>query len=94
MNSKEIVLNNIIGLNPTGTLEFTNTYNMVGNNSIVKDSSTASQDNLKKASQNEVVCRSIEHFENYNKNNKNKELILIILFLIIVLIIVLILYFL
>ena len=86
MNSKEIVLNNIIGLIPTGTLDLTDTYNMVGPNSIVKDSSTASQDNLKKASQNEVVCGSIENFENYNKNNKNKELILIILFLVILLI--------
>jgi hypothetical protein len=86
MNSKEIVLNNIIGLNPTGTLELADTYNMVGNNSIVKDASTASHDNLKKASQNQVVCGSIENFENYNKNNKNKELILIILFLVILLI--------
>jgi len=86
MNSKEIVLNNIIGLNPTGTLEFTNTYNMVGDNSIVKDSYTVSHDNLKKASQNKVICGSIENFENYNKNNKNKELILIILFLVILII--------
>ena len=86
MNSKEIVLNNIIGLNPTGTLDLEDTYHMVGDNSIVKDSTTASQDNLKETSQNKIVCGSIENFENYNTNNKNKELILIILFLVILLI--------
>ena len=86
MNSKEIVLNNIIGLNPTGTLDFTNTYTMVGDNSIVKDANSAAQDNLKESSQNKIVCGSIENFENYNNNNKNKEFILIILFLVILLI--------
>jgi hypothetical protein len=89
MNSKEIVLNNIIGLNPTGTLDFNNTYTMVGDNSIVKDANSASKDNLKESSQNKIVCGSIENFENYNNNNnnnKNKEFILIILFLVILLI--------
>jgi hypothetical protein len=86
MNSEEIVLNNIIGLNSTGTLDFADTFNMVGPNSIVKDANSSSQDNLIKTSQNQIVCGSIENFENYNKNNKNKELILIILFLIILLI--------
>ena len=86
MNYKEIVLNNIIGLNPTGILNYSDTYTMMGDNSVVKDSSTAAQDNLKASSQNQVVCDAIENFENYNKNNKNKELILIILFLVILII--------
>ncbi len=86
MTPKEIVLNNIIGLNPTGTLNFSDTYTMMGNNSIVLDSTTASENNLKKASENEIVCNSIENFDNYENKRNNKTLILIILFLIILLI--------
>lgn len=85
MDSEEIVLNNIIGSNPTGTLDFSDTYTMVGPNSIVQDSNTASHNNLNKTSQNQIVCNAIENFDNYNKKI-NKEFILIILFLVILLI--------
>ena len=99
MNYKEIILSNIIGLNPTGTLDFNGTYRMNGNNNIVKDASTASKDNLLKATNNKIICNHVENFENYNnfnnKNNKNnsnyiKNIILIIILLIILFILFLI----
>ena len=71
--SKEIVMSNIIGLNPTGTLDFTGTYSMNGNNNIVKDTSSASKDNLAKAQSNTIICNHVENFEN-KKNNLNESL--------------------
>lgn len=96
MNYKEIVLSNIIGLNPTGTLDFSGTYKMNGNNNNVRNSSTASKENLVKAANNEIICNDVENFDNFNnKNNKNnsnfiKNIILIIILLIILFILFLI----
>ena len=87
----EQVLSNIIGLNPTGTMNFEGTYEMNGSNDIVRTSQNASKENLKKVQSNQVICGTIENFENYetknnNNDNKNVILILIIIFLIILLI--------
>jgi len=87
MDSKEKVLSNIIGLNPTGILQFTGTYEMTGNNNIIQTSSTAANESLKTSNQNKIVCNNIEKFENMGENNSmlNKNL-MIGLFLILILI--------
>ena len=98
MNSKEIILSNIIGLNPTGTLDFNGTYSMNGNDNIVRNLSSASKENLVKAQKNKIVCKQIEKFENFNNENNNnlynikniKNIILIILIIILLFIIFLI----
>jgi hypothetical protein len=93
MNSKEIVLNNIIGINPTGTLDFEGTFKMNGTNNIVQNSQTASKENLEKAQTNQIICNN-EHFTNYdNDNRKNwdfKKYILLFFILIIIIIIIII----
>jgi hypothetical protein len=88
MSVKEYVLSNVIGLNPTGTMNFEGTYQMNGNNDIVRTGNNASLENLKKTQKNEVICGITETFENYEKKKdyKNIFLIIIILFLIILLI--------
>ena len=68
MNYKETILSNIIGLNPTGTLDFNGTYNLNGTNNIVRNSTTASKENLVKAQNNQIVCNQVENFENLNNN--------------------------
>ena len=96
MNYKEIILSNIIGLNPTGTLDFNGTYTMNGNDDIVQNTSNTSKKNLVKAQNNKIVCNHVEKFENYNNfNNKyylnyNKNIILIILIIILLFILFLI----
>lgn len=80
MNNKEILLNNIIGLNPTGILDFNGTYNMNGANNIVQNANNISKENLKKTNHNQIVCNNIENFENYKKKY-NYKIIYIILFL-------------
>ena len=90
MSNKDLILNNIIGLNPTGTMNFKGTYQMFGNNNIVKNANDISKINLQKTSKNEIVCSSIEKFNNYKNINKNKNLnyiYLLILFFFIFLII-------
>ena len=82
MNSKEQVLSNIIGLNPTGVLQFTGTYEMAGNNNIIQNSSTAAKENLKTANQNKIVCNNIEKFENMG-DNKNSMIGLFLLLILI-----------
>lgn len=87
MSYKEKILGYIIGVNPTGTLDYNGTYNMMGNTNIVQDAQSASKSNLEKTHNNEIVCDQIENFENYVKEN-NKEkfaglFFLLILFLII-----------
>ena len=87
MNSNDqVVLNNIIGLNPTGIINFEGTYQMNGLNNIIRDSNGMSKDDLYKTQNNQIICNSIENFENYNNyNNKKKnyfELFLFILFII------------
>jgi hypothetical protein len=62
--TKELVLSNIIGINPTGTLQFDGTYTLLGNNNIIQTSKTASKENLDKTQKNKIVCNNIENFEN------------------------------
>lgn len=81
-NSKEIIQSNIAGLNPTGIINFTGTYKMNGNNNVVLNSQDMSKNNLKKVQNNQVVCNSIENFENninYNKNYIYLTIIILIL---------------
>jgi hypothetical protein len=89
--SKELVLSNIIGINPTGILQFDGTYSLSGNNNIVQTSKTASKDNLDKTQKNKIVCSHIENFENNQINNYldkkisiNKLFILFIIFILII----------
>jgi hypothetical protein len=99
---KDIILSNIISLNPTGKLDYNGTFSLEGNNNIINTPEDASKTNLDKTMNNEVIC-GIENFENNNiqiiKNNKlnNNDLILynkylISLFLIIVILFLLFIY--
>ena len=81
---KQIVLSNIIGLNPTGIMAFDGTYKMKGTNDNVRISSEQSKEDLKKTQNNEIVCSSIENFENHNKNNHKNIFFIIILILILI----------
>lgn len=89
--NKEIILNNIIGLNPTGTMNFEGTYKLNGTNNVVQNSSNASKENLKKAENNEIICSSVEHFE--NKIDTGKKKYFFIFFILIILFILFIKYF-
>ena len=64
---ESVVLNAIIGLNPTGTLDFNGTYKMNGVNNIVRNSKDAAKDNLAKVNKNEVSCDLVENFWNQNE---------------------------
>lgn len=66
--TKELVLSSIIGINPTGILQFDGTYKMNGNNNIIQSTTSASKTNLTKIHKNEIIC-STENFENYNQEN-------------------------
>ena len=97
MNSNIEVINNVISLNPTGTMDYNGTYKLKGNNNIVNSPATTSKKNLKKTQNNEIVCSSIENFENYdnnlnNENNKKFTNILILVFFIILLILIFLFY--
>ena len=87
MSKKEILISDIIALNPTGTLNFTGTYTMNGQNNIVINSNSKSKDSLEKTQNNKLVCDAVEKFENYNnKDIKNyyKEYFLIFIILLII----------
>jgi hypothetical protein len=77
MSYKEIIQSNIAGLNPTGTLDFNGTLSLNGPNNIVVNSYNSSKNNLNKVHNNEVVCSTIENFDNYKKNNYFNIFILI-----------------
>lgn len=87
MNTKNIVLSNIIGVNPKGTLTYEDTLTMNGNNDIVNTSSSVNKKNIKKIQNNEIICDGIENFQNYNQYNniKIKNIILIFFFILIIL---------
>ena len=85
--NKEKVFSSIVGLNPTGTMTLEGTYKMNGSNNIVKNSNSISKDNLTKVNNNEIVCGSIENFENYSNINYKKNYLLILILLIILIII-------
>ena len=42
------VLNNIIGINPTGILDYQGTYKLMGANDLVRSSAEISKENLNK----------------------------------------------
>lgn len=96
MSYKEIILSNIIGLNPTGILDFNGTYAMKGNDNIVENPSDTAKKNLLKSQNNEIICNHVEKFENFNNfNNKYdlnyiKNIILIIIIIILLFILFLI----
>jgi hypothetical protein len=96
---KDIILSNIISLNPTGTLDYNGTFSLEGNNNIVNTPEDASKTNLDKTMNNEFIC-GIENFENNiiqnNKLNNNNLILynkyLISLFLIIIILFLLFIY--
>jgi hypothetical protein len=90
---QEIILNNIIGLNPTGTMQFEGTYQLNGNNDFLRNSRSASKENLEKTNNNDVICSTVENFENKKIiNNINPKYILIIILILLILLILILLY--
>jgi hypothetical protein len=82
-NNEIPVINNIIGMNPTGTIDFNGTFKMNGPNSKIQDTSTIGHNNLVLSQTNQVVCTSVEKFTNdYNKFYDKIILILLISFFI------------
>ena len=82
--TKDMVISNVISANPTGIIDFKNgVYKSTGNNNIIQNTNIVSKENLKKAQQNEIICTSIEKFENKNMNMNIYPYINIILFIII-----------
>ena len=75
-NSKITILNNIIGINPTGTLDYHGTYRLNGNNERIKNSEQISKENLEKTLNGEIVCNNIETFMNENNINNQSEIII------------------
>jgi hypothetical protein len=73
-NSNDIVLSNIISLNPTGTLDFQGTFALNGSNSIVQNPADASKNNLDKTTNNEIICGTIENFTNQNNLYKINDI--------------------
>ena len=67
-NSKITILNNIIGINPTGTLDYQGTYTLNGNNDQIKSTEQISKENLEKTLNGEIVCNNVETFINENNN--------------------------
>jgi hypothetical protein len=98
MDNKEKMLNNIIGLNPTGTMTYEGTYQFNGHNNTTMNGNLAAKNNLQKTQNNSIECDNIENFENYenyiikkkNFNKNNKLLFLIFLFIIIYFLLILI----
>ena len=71
--ARDIVLSNTISLNPTGTLDFKGTFTLNGNNNLVQNTTNASEDNLNKTTNNEIICGPIETFENQG-SQLNREI--------------------
>jgi hypothetical protein len=64
--AKEMILNNIIGINPTGQLTYEGSFHLNGNVDIIKTTTTSQKDALSKATDNKIICNHIETFENNN----------------------------
>ena len=101
-NSKITILNNIIGINPTGTLDYQGTYTLNGNNDQIKSTEQISKENLEKTLNGEIVCNNVETFINQNKQTETKiqkqiktqyylNNIIIIIYILLILILILIL---
>jgi len=71
IKKKEIsVLNNFIGLHPTGLMDFNGTLKFQGKNDIVNDASYFAQLNLEKLNDGQFICNNMEKFENkYEKSD-------------------------
>lgn len=84
---KEKIMSMIISLNPTGTMNFSGTFQPNGTNNILKSSQQMSKDNLQKIQENQYVCDTsstqvIENFE--NKSDKNSFIIIILIIILII----------
>lgn len=84
MSTKELVLSNIIGINPTGILDFDGTYKLNGTNDIVQNTNTASKESLEKAQTNKIIC--VENFENVKSIEYNSTQILLLLILVFIIV--------
>lgn len=72
--NKENIIGNIIGLNPTGTIEFNGTFQMNGNNNIIQTPVSASKENLIKSQNNQIVCENFNNnYSKYDEINSYKE---------------------
>ena len=88
--SKELVISNLISLNPTGIMTLKNsTLQSNGTNNIILNSNMASKENLKKAQENEIICNNIEKFENFQNSEVNYKNKILIFILIVILLIIL-----
>ena len=88
--SKELVISNLISLNPTGIMTLKNsTLQSNGTNNIILNSNMASKENLKKAQENEIICNNIEKFENFQTSEVNYKNKILIFILIVILLIIL-----
>ena len=85
----ENVISDVIGMNPTGQLDFDGTFEMNGANDIVRNTTDASKDTLIKTQKNKIICSSLENFENYSEESRNQNNFFILcLFLFLFLIII------
>ena len=88
--SKELVISNLISLNPTGIMTLKDsTLQSNGTNNIILNANMASKENLKKAQENEIICNNIEKFENFQNSEVNYKNKILIFILIVILLIIL-----
>ena len=69
---KITILNNIIGINPTGTLDYQGSYTLNGNNNQIKNIEQISKENLEKTLNSEIVCNNVETFMNQSNIYKTQ----------------------
>jgi hypothetical protein len=82
--TKELVLSNIIGSNPTGIISLNDNNPIVNKNiNIIQNTSIASKESLVKAQNNEIICNNIEKFDNQKFKENIISIFLILLILII-----------
>lgn len=83
--TKELVLSNIIGSNPTGIISLNDGNPVVNKNvNIVQNTAIASKESLIKAQNNEIICNNIEKFETKQKSLKENIISLFLIFLILI----------
>lgn len=82
--TKELVLSNIIGSNPTGIISLNNGNPIINKNvNIVQNTAIASKESLIKAQNNEIIC-NIEKFETKEKLLKENIISIFLIFLILI----------
>ena len=86
MNTQNLVLSNIIGINPTGIMTYDGFIKMNGNNNIVNSSNTVNKKSITRIQNNQILCNDIEKFENFtiSSNNSLNNIIYILLIIIII----------